>query len=156
VVIGVFLHAYWKETRINESTENGNLVEVQNEYIPLPEAARILYEDLREFDKQHWQIRMAQNFSNVSDGILNYFAIVIFHKTDVWGQKPPSTKMEILDQEERERGSIEKGGNNFHYYGEKTPEYINMTVKSTDIPPIFEKLKSQTEIDYGPPPEEVS
>lgn len=125
-----------------------------NSFMLLREAALSLYEDLRVYDKQHLHVRLAENFNDLDDGVLNYFAIVIQQNTEVWGKKPPSTKLEELDQEEWGRGHFKNGGSAFHYYGKQQPEYVDMAVKSADIPPILETVKSQSEIEYGPSPEE--
>ncbi len=111
-------------------------------FIPLTEAARNLYEDLREFDKQHLHLKLAGSFNDLEDGVLNYFAIVIQQRTEVWGKKPPSTRLEVIGQEQWGRGSFQNGGSAFHYYGNQQPDYVDMAVKSSDIPPILETLKS--------------
>jgi len=112
-------------------------------YTPLSDAARNLYEDLREFDNQHAQILMAESFDNEPDGVLNYFAITISTHAEIFGKRPPSTKLEKLDQAEFGRGQFAFGGDELRYYGNDAPRYIDLAVKSNELPKILDWLKTQ-------------
>lgn len=115
----------------------------QPEYMSLAEAARMLYEDLREFDKKHCQIIMAEGFRDKPGGVLNYFAITISAHAEVYGKRPPSTKLEKIDQDILNTGSFDNDGNEFVQFGKKEPEFVGMAVKSNDLPRVLDWLKSQ-------------
>ena len=115
----------------------------QINYVPLSEAARSLYADLREYDNQHAQIINAESLSNEPDGVLIYFAAIISAHTEVFGKRPPSTKLEKLAQEETNRGRFINSGDGFVYHGKDKPAYIDMAVHSNSLPRILNSLKLQ-------------
>ncbi|MDH3221955.1 MAG: hypothetical protein OEO19_20685, partial [Gammaproteobacteria bacterium] len=122
-------------------------------YIPLNEAATSLYGSLREFDKEHLHIKLSQTFDDKPNGIADYFAIFISQNADIYGKRPPSIILEKIDPNEWSKGSFVEGGKAFSYYQKDQSEYIDLVVKSNELPGLLDILKSQTSIDYGPAPE---
>lgn len=143
-------HIQFTDLYVNESQVKG--VDWRGEsneipYLLLSEAGRTLYGDLREFDKDHWHVKLAESFDDMEDGILTYFAICISLHGEIFGKRPPSNRLEKIDQEEWKRGHFKDKGNEFWYFNTQKPRYIEMVVDSSDLLGILEILTSQTKLE---------
>jgi len=138
-------HIQFTDLHVNES-QIKNIQWQDESQLSISEAARSLYGDLRAFDKRHWHVGLAEVFDDTEDGILTYFAICISLHAEIFGKRPPSNKLEKIDKAEWQRGSFKKEGNEFWYYHTKKPRYIEMVIYSSDLPSIFNILKSQNKL----------
>lgn len=137
VIIVIFVHAYLKEYSLKKKTSD--IADTQ-EYMPLPEAARLVYEGLRKVDKGHPQVIMAES----GPSVLDFFAIAISLETDVYGEHPPSTMLELLDSDELNKyGQFDDHGNTFKYYGEEEAKYIHLAIKKASLNKIIETLLAE-------------
>ena len=104
----------------------------------LKEAARLAYEKLRgrSVSVQKLPARAADMKYEGEAKPLSWFGYAILGRGDVpvFGLHPPSTKLEIVPKKMTEAsGALSDDANSIHYYGEKTPEYISLTIKRADF-----------------------
>ncbi|HTT07671.1 MAG TPA: hypothetical protein VMH34_02635 [Gammaproteobacteria bacterium] len=111
--------------------------------IPLKDAARSIYQDLRTFDNQHAHLLMAGDGHESQNHILEYFAICIFQHANILGKHPPSNVPEKITPEELARGLLIDGGDAFKKFDKKEPEYTDLVVDKRELPRILNLLKSQ-------------
>lgn len=120
--------------------------EKSEEYMPLLEAARAAYEELRACGNS-FHVKMAEQDSTATpEKILEYFSIAISLEVDVFGKHQPSTRLEKIDRNEYKSGMFSDGGNTFKYYGQDKAKYVDNAIKRTDLEPAIEKLKAVTKL----------
>lgn len=118
----------------------------RNGYMPLSEAAQKVYEELRENDKNHWHIKLAER----GHSVLKYFAIAISVNTDIYGKHPPSTKLEKLDSDEiNGLGQFDDYANTFSNYQENEPKYIDLAIKNSSFRNIIRTLRAENDTPYS-------
>ena len=112
-----------------------------NEYMPLSEAARTIYTELR-VSGNSVHVTLAEG-SNSPEGILNYIAIAIQIETEIFGKHPPSTRLERIDPDEFKRGMICNEGGSFRYYSDSRNRvaYTDLAIKSAEINNVLQSLK---------------
>ncbi len=106
--------------------------------ILLKEAARLAYEKLRGRSVSAQKLpAMAADMKFEGEAKpLSWFGYAILGSGDipVFGSHPPSTKLEIVPKKMTEAsGALSDDVNSIHYYGEKIPEYISLTIKRADF-----------------------
>jgi len=84
------------------------------------------------------------------EGTLTWIVYFISAKVPkIFGKHPPSTEIEVIDPREFRRGGFEDSGNSFHYFGEKTPRYVGLMIRQSDLQKIIESLRRG---EYEVPP----
>lgn len=110
-------------------------------YIPLSEASRIIYENLRSspFSKAADHL----NTKGTPDGVLEYVATTISLDISIFGSHPPSTKNEKIGGEEFKRGTFENGAKSFNKFGSKSIAYSNLRVRKKDMRKAIFEIKKR-------------
>lgn len=129
VIVSAFLNK--QSNRLNEK-----------KYISLSEASQSIYSDLREFDSSHFHIILAEKFRDTDSGVLGYFATVIANSGEVFGNRPPSTKLEKITRSELSRGTFENNVSEFIRYNSDIPIFTELVVQHESLPKILEDLKT--------------
>lgn len=129
VIVSVFLNKQFN--RVNEK-----------KYISLSEASQSIYSDLREFDSNHFHIIIAEKIRDTDSGVLGYFATVIANNGEVFGKRPPSTKLENITQSKLSRGTFENNVSEFFSYNSDMPIFTELSVRRESLPKILEDLKT--------------
>jgi hypothetical protein len=129
VIVSVFLNKL--SNRVNEK-----------KYISLSEASQSIYSDLREFDSSHFHIIIGEKFRNKDSGVLGYFAVVIANSGEVFGKRPPSTKLEKITRSELSRGTFENNVSEFIRYSGDMPKFTELAVQCESLPKILEDIKT--------------
>jgi hypothetical protein len=111
-------------------------------YISLSEASQNIYSNLREFDNSHYHIIMAEKFRDTASGVLGYFATIIANSGEVFGKRPPFTKLEKITRREFSRGRFENNVNEFISYNSDVPIFTELVVQYESLPKILEDLKT--------------
>ena len=106
-------------------------------YIPLKEAATIAYEEMR--GTQAGTIIEGPN----PDNVLGYYAHALFNgKTTLYGNHPPSRKLEAVPNEEYGRCGFSDDQNALRRHGENRNLYENLQIKRSDLDRRIAELKS--------------
>ncbi len=106
--------------------------------ILLKEAALLAYEKLRGRSVSGQKLpAMAADIKFGGEAKpLSWFGHAILGRGDipVFGAHPPSTELEIVPKSmTKASGALSDDANSIHYFGEKTPEYIDLTIKRVDF-----------------------
>jgi hypothetical protein len=140
-----------KENGTNEVSETFHAEQrpPSDTLIPMPEAARLAYEELREIGSM-WAgaaDRLAARLEGESrnDAALRYMAVAL-HNQDVpiYGAHPPSRRRELIDLDEFKRGGFDNAGATFSYYMEKEPRYVDLAVRKGELAAAIEKMKGDS------------
>lgn len=135
VVVGLFIHSYWTETRKPLKIPSVDT----DSYVPLKEAATIAYEEMR--GTKAGTIIEGLN----KDDVLGYYAHALFNgKTTLYGNHPPSRKLEAIPNEEYGRCGFSDDQNALHRHGENRNLYENLQIKRSDLDRRIAELKSAT------------
>lgn len=121
---------------------NGATLDKQSEpsdsYISLKEAATIAYEETRG-------TRVADIAERLSgdDNVLAYYAYALFSgTTTLYGNHPPSRKLEAIPNEERGRCGISNDLQALRRHGKNRNLYENLQIKRSDVERRISELKS--------------
>ena len=98
----------------------------QNEddkFIPMSEAAARAYGELRAHGSS-WA-KAADSFAQYGVEEKVYFANALSSETPIYGKHPPSRLYEIINPDEFKRGLFKDDGANFHYHGDKNPQFMD-------------------------------
>jgi hypothetical protein len=60
-----------------------------------------------------------------------------------YGKHPPSRLYEVIDPDEFKRGLFKDDGANFHYHGDKNPQFIEIAVKNGDLSKVIEQMRER-------------
>ena len=113
----------------------------------LKEAARLAYEKLRGRSVSAQKLpAMAADMKFEGEAQpLSWFGHAILGRGDipVFGSHPPSTKLEIIPKKMIEASvALSDDADSIHYYGEKTPEYVGLTIKRADFRRMLKEITS--------------
>jgi hypothetical protein len=109
--------------------------------ISLAVAARIAYERLRG---TLWG-KAAERLSlpaGSPEGILEYMATAISKEAVIYGCRPPSTKLEPIDEKEFQHGNITDGGKALNYFGEKSYRYTDLSIGRRELRKAIKRMKN--------------
>ena len=125
---------------IPETASNGSLdkqSEPSDSYISLEEAATIAYEETRG-------TRVAAIAERISDdNVLAYYAYALFSgTTTLYGNHPPSRKLEPIPNEERGRCGFSNDLQALRRHGKNRNLYENLQIKRSDVNRRIAELKS--------------
>ncbi len=125
---------------IPETASNGSLdkqSEPSDSYISLEEAATIAYEETRG-------TRVAAIAERISDdNVLAYYAYALFNgTTTLYGNHPPSRKLEAIPNEERGRCGFSNDLQALRRHGKNRNLYENLQIKRSDLNRRIAELKS--------------
>ncbi len=118
--------------------------ETRDEFISMKEAATIAYEELRECRSVYaWAAEKLGPSSTQSraEGTLDWFVYFLPSRISLFGKRPPSRKLELIDPQEFKRGGFNDLGQSFSYFGEKEPRYTDLMVKRDDLDKLIESLR---------------
>ncbi len=110
----------------------------QNEkWIPLREAAQILYNEL---DGTHW--RTAADREDTPEARLDYMALHLVHNAPIDGRSPPSNAYKPIPPSEFDTGIFKGGGKYFQRYYESYLTYLDMRIRAEDLRDAVKKMKA--------------
>lgn len=79
-------------------------------FIPLPEAARLLYEEARRSNSIWAEAAERLRATPGAEGILDYLATGIAAEVEVYGRRAPATRLDIVPTKLFSQGGIIEGG----------------------------------------------
>jgi hypothetical protein len=106
-------------------------------WIPLREAAQILYNEL---DGTHW--RTAADREDSPEARLDYMALHLVHNAPIDGRSPPSNTYKPIPPSEFDTGLFKGGGKYFQRYYESYLTYLDMRVRAEDLRDAVQKMKA--------------
>jgi hypothetical protein len=100
--------------------------------MPLTDAARQLYETARHTEPGSWYAAMADHKPDSEDDVLRWFAYQLQHRAVLYGEKPPSQRLEKVQDMDRFSFEVENGQ---VIAKEKmgVPRWINLQVRRSDL-----------------------
>jgi hypothetical protein len=116
----------------------------QNEddkFIPMPEAAARAYGELRA-NGSSWA-KAADSFAQYGVEEKVYFANALSSEIPIYGKHPPSRIYEVINSNEFKRGLFKDDGANFHFHGDKNPQFIEIAVKNGDLSKVIEQMRER-------------
>ena len=125
--------------RIRDAVPGKPKLEVyQNEkWIPLREAAQILYNEL---DGTHW--RTAADREDTPEARLDYMALHLLQNAPIDGRSPPSNTYKPIPPGEFDAGLFKGGGKYFQRYYESYLTYLDMRIRAEDLRDAVKKMKA--------------
>lgn len=118
--------------------------------IPLPDAARIAYEEARACDSiwAHAAERLAVDKS--PDGILDYIACYFAGETQLYGKRKPSERLEKIDTFQAKQGTFTEGAKYLCLRAQAKTVFSDIRVATKDLRSVVrqmrESLKATTPI----------
>jgi hypothetical protein len=106
-------------------------------WIPLREAAQILYDEL---DGTQW--RMAAETEDTPEARLDYMALHLVHNAPIDGRSPPSSAYKTIPEREFDSGVFKGGGKYFQRYYDSYLTYLDMRVRAEDLRDAVKKLRA--------------
>lgn len=86
---------------------------------------------------------MAESFRGTDDDVLDYFAIIIGSHGEIFGKRPPSTKLEMIEKDEFRKGFFRKNLSEFVYLSTDIPQFTELMINPKSLPKVLEWLKLQ-------------
>jgi hypothetical protein len=118
--------------------------------IPLPDAARIAYEEARASGSIWAEAAERLGNSNTPEGILDYVAMHFATDTNLWGKRPPSTRLELIDPKHATYGTFAGGAKELRLRDKAKTVFTDMVVATKDLRTVVNEfrdgLKGDTQI----------
>lgn len=142
---GVFHLVARRLSKRNIGQRKGTTNLESDPYVPLKEAATIAYEET--LGTRVATIAEALN----ADDVLGYYAHALFNgKTTLYGNHPPSRKLEAIPNEEYGRCGFSDDKSALLRHGEKRSLYENLQIKRSDLDRRIAELKSFVQEERHP------
>ena len=115
--------------------------------IPLPEAARIAYEEARLSGSiwAHAAERLAAD--KTPAGILDYIAMRFAMDADMWGRRPPSTRVELINRKEATYGAFRGGAKELRLRDKSCTVFTDLKVARSDLRAVVENFREGLKTD---------
>ena len=150
VPLGLVMFAYLiYEIKKSKGQATAGAKASEQNFVSMTEATTRAYEQLRAHESLWAEV--ADKFSGSKlgktreEGVRLYIATALTTQhVPIYGKRPPSRLYELIKPDELKRGGFSDNGVTFAYYGEKSPLYVDIAVRSDELEKAIEQMKIDT------------